>query len=120
MATSRTNTSEAIYRLDTATGAAAIAASVAAIKATRVLQAALHLSLAPTTSESLTITINSATGAAYDTLIYTLDLSTGSTINLLWQPSAELWLMPGDSLDVAYTNTDTRTYGLSIVTKEVY
>ena len=120
MATTRTNTSEAIYRLDTATGAVAIAASVAAIKATEVIQITLNLNLAPTTSESLTVTINSVSGAAYDTLIYSLDLSTASTTDLLWQPSEDLWLMPGDSLDIAYTNTDKRTYGLSVVTKEVY
>ena len=73
---------------------------------------------APTTSENFTITLNHATAAAYDTLLYSLDLSTGSTVDLAWFLDEPLYLLPDDSLDIAYTNTDTGTYGLSVVLKE--
>jgi hypothetical protein len=103
-----------------ATGSAAIATSVLvpAGQVYRVVSVALHLSAAPTTSENLTITLNSATAAAYDTLLYTLDPSSVAATNVLWQPDALLYLVAGDSLDVAWTNTNTRTYGLT-VTMEV-
>lgn len=110
----------AIHRVDYATGAAAIALSAAAEKSTIIQSVALHLDAAPTTSEDLTITLNSALGAAYDTLLYSLDLSVSSVTDLFWQPATDLVLQPGDSLDIAYTNTDTGTYGLQIISQETY
>jgi len=97
---------------DESAGTAAIAASFAAKRVSRVVSVTLKMSAAPTTSQSFTITLNAAAGTAYDILLYTLDLSISGVTMLMWQPDQELWLAIGDSIDVAYTNTDTRTYGV--------
>ena len=104
-----------------ATGSGAIATSVLvpAGKVYRVTAVTLHLDAAPTTSEAFTITINAQAGAAYDTLAYSIDLSAGSVTDVLWQPDEFLYLIAGDALDVAYTNTDADTFGLQVTVREV-
>ena len=104
---------------DEATGAAAIAHSLAIKKVSKLISVSLHLDDGPSDSENYTITINKNAGAAYDTLIYSLDLSTGSTKNLLWLPDADIYLEPGDAIDVAYANTGTDTYGSQITVLEL-
>ena len=102
----------------TATGAAAISKSFPSSDTPCVIRGIrLHLSSAPTTSESFTITLNDKTGAAYDTLLYTNDLSVGSVTDVYY--AEDVYLEAGDYVDVAYTNTDTRTYGLTILA-EIY
>lgn len=103
----------------TATGAAAIAASATAKRVCRLGSIAVKFSAAPTTSEDLTVTLNSMTGAAYDTVLLTVDPSTDSTTSIVYIPDAPLLLEPGDAVDVAYTNTDTVTYGVTITLDEV-
>jgi hypothetical protein len=107
-----------------ATGSAAIAASTGAFSQPFELDhISLHLDAAPTTSENLTVTLNAFDGAAYDTLLYTLDLSTDSTTDLVLlagDTDGSTALLPrlyakGDSIDVAYTNTDAGTSGLRII-----
>lgn len=99
-----------------ATGAAAIAASatVPAGQPMRLVSITVHFSAAPTTSELLTATLNANAGAAYDTVIYSVNPSTGSTTDILFQPNYPLYLEGGDSIDVAFANTDTNTYGVQI------
>jgi hypothetical protein len=72
------------------------------------------LSAAPTTSENLTVTLDSAIGAAYDVVLYTVDPSATSATSITWQPTVPLYLRPGDAVTLAYTNTDTRTWGATI------
>lgn len=104
-----------MIRVDKTTGAVAIAASLSARDCITLRQVTLHFSSAPTTSENLVFKITNATdGAAYDTVIYTADPSTLSMTDLLWIPGNETVLVSGDSFDISYTNTDTRTYGLKI------
>ena len=103
------------------TGAAAIATSltVPAGATYQLISVTCNLSTAPTTSQAFTITLNAHAGAAYDTLLYTLDPSTTSVTDILWQPDVPIVLEGGDAIDVAYTNTDTRTYGVQITAAEV-
>ena len=82
-----------------------------------VVSVELHLSAAPTTSENLTITRDNSQGPEYDTRLYTLDMSSASTTDLLWTPDQPMYLWPGDAVDVAYANTDGRTYGLTVTVK---
>jgi len=122
MTTTRTSITGAYtaLRKDVATATTgAIALSATAIKATEFKHVSLKLSAAPTTSENLTITINANAGAAYDILLYSVDLSSGSTTTMVWYPDEPLFLETGDSIDVAYTNTDTRTYGVQITMLEL-
>ena len=104
-----------------ATGAVAIATSVTVPASnTYILRhVSLALNAAPTTSEAFTITLDANAGAAYDVLLYSLDLAAGSTTDLVWFPDEPLYLEGGDAVDVVYTNTDTGTYGLQITVEAV-
>lgn len=102
----------------TETAALAIAASLATEKAAQILSVRCKFSAAPTTAGDFTVTRNAGAGAGYDTVEYTVDPSVAATVSISWTPDSELWLVPGDSLDVAYTNADTRTYGVEIVIRE--
>ena len=104
-----------------ATGGNAIAASMAVPTGAtfRLVSVSLNMSAAPTTSENFTITLNANAGAVYDVLLYSLDLSTGSTTDVVWFPDELMLLEGGDAVDVAYANTDTGTYGVQITAQAV-
>ena len=112
--------SASVFKIN-GTGAAAIATSmtVPAGRTYQLLSVSLKYNTAPATSESLTVTLNANAGATYDTVLYTVDPSVLSVTSLLWQPDEPLYLEGGDAVDVAYTNTDTRTYGVQITAAEV-
>ncbi len=97
----------------------AIVVSLVVARVARVVDVTLNLDAAPTTSESFTITLNALVGSEYDTLLYTLNLSTDSTTDIVWMPDQPLWLQPGDAIDVAFANTDGNTYGVLITALEV-
>ena len=102
-----------------ATGAAAIAASTSLSAAFKLVSVTVHFSAAPTTSEALTITLNANDGAAYDTLLFSEDPSATSATDIVFIPDGDLVFESGDEIDVAFTNTDTRTYGVRIVTQAI-
>jgi len=81
-----------------------------------VLAVEVHFSAAPTTSEDLTLTLDSVSGAAYDTVLRSVDPSASSATDVLWE--GPFYLANGDALDVAYTNTDTRTVGVTYFWRE--
>ena len=85
----------------------------------RLVSLTLNLSAAPTTSENLTVTLNSVDGVIYDTLLYSLDLAAGATADLLWQPDPEILLEGGDVVNVAWANTDVRNWGAQLTFKAV-
>lgn len=103
-----------------ATGSAALSETTGAVdRPSRFDSLTLNLSLAPTTSENFTITLDSRNGAAYDTLLYSLDLSAGSVADLVLDESdINITLYDGDALVIAWTNTDMRTYGLELTLME--
>lgn len=76
----------------------------------------VHFDTAPATSESLTITINPTEGAAYSTVLYKVNPSTGSLTDILYYPAdGPLLCKNGDTIAVAFPNTDARTHGTRIV-----
>ena len=85
----------------------------------RLVSVSCLFSAAPTTSENFTVTLDANAGAAYDVLLYALDPSVGATYSIVYLPDQEIILEGGDAIDVAYTNTDTRTYGVQITFKAV-
>ena len=93
--------------------------TVPADHAYRLISVSCVFDIAPTTAENLTITLDDANGNDYDLLLYTLDVSAGATTDILWQPDEELMLVGGDAIDVAYTGTDGRNYGLVYTVKRV-
>ena len=112
--------SASVYKIN-ATGAAAIATSmtVPAGRTYQLLSVSCKFSAAPAASENYTITLNANAGAAYDTVLYTVDPSVTSITSMIWQPDEPVYLEGGDAVDVAFTNTDTRTYGVQITVAEV-
>ena len=62
--------------MEEATGSAAIATSIAPGFSAELIDIRIKMATVPTTSEALTVTINSESGAVYDTVIYSKDLST--------------------------------------------
>jgi len=109
-----------IYKINgTGTAALALNGTVPAGQHYRLVSLTLNLSAAPTTSENLTVTLDAYPGAIYDTLLYSLDLSAGSTADLLWQPDPEVLLEGGDVITVAWANTDARNWGAQLTFKAV-
>lgn len=95
----------------TATGSAAIAYTLAPGFAFDLQEVRLHLSAAGNAG-NFTITADNNAGAAYDVVVYTLDLT--SVINICWQPTRPMRFNAGDELDFAWANAIGRTYGLEI------
>lgn len=98
-----------------ATGSGAISTSTTLSAAAKLKSITLLFNTAPTTSEDLTVTLNATDGAAYDAVLRTTDPSVGSKTSVVYD--LDIPLENGDEIDVAYTNTDARTYGLRIVTE---
>ena len=103
----------------TATGAGPINTTYVtpAGRSAQLVSVAINLSAAPTTSENLTITFDSGAGALYDTLLYSVNPSTTSATDIYWWPDQPTYLTAGDAVDVQYTNTDGRTYGVTITVR---
>ena len=71
----------------------------------------LHLSAAPTTgTQNLVLTVDNGVAAAYDLVILTIDLVANAVTDLVVKPNTTL--KAGDVVTAAWTNTDSRTYGL--------
>ena len=85
----------------------------------RLVSVTIHLNAAPTTSEDYTITLDPEAGAAYRTLLYTLDLSAAAVTDLVWQPDEEIILTGDDQIEIRYDNTDVRLYGVQVTMKAV-
>jgi hypothetical protein len=107
-----------VYKVN-GTGAVAIATSltVPADQTYELVSVTCAFNVASATSENFTITLNANAGAAYDVLLYTVDPSVASLTSLLWQPDEPVLLEAGDAIDVAYANSDARTYGLQITAR---
>jgi hypothetical protein len=107
--------SASVYKVN-GTGAEAIATSltVPAGQTYQLVSVTCKINAAPTTSENFTVTLNANAGAAYDVLLHTVDPSITPITSLVWQPDEPVLLEGGDVVDVAWFNTDRRTYGLQI------
>jgi hypothetical protein len=97
-----------------ATGAAAIAATCRPYDNATIDRVALKLSGAASTPENVIVTLDSGSGAAYDTILVQFDPSVIGGTSFVWVPDYPLTLGPNDIITVTYTNTDTLTYGLTI------
>lgn len=97
-----------------ATGAVVMNTTTAIAAEFKLLKIVCHFSAAPVTSESLTVRLDSIAGAAYDTILYSLNPSLSAATDVVFLPDGDMKFKTGDELVVAFTNTDLRTYGLSI------
>lgn len=96
-----------------ATGAAAIATSLTPTAPIVLVCVKLHLDIAGGVAENFTVTINSATAAVYDTVLFSQDMNTATDV--LWLPEQPIPIVNNDVIDFAYANTNTRTYGLEVI-----
>lgn len=102
-------------RACTATGAAAISTSCEPHDVGAIIERiTLKLSAAASTSENVIVTLDSGSGAAYDVILVQFDPATLGGATFVWVPDYPLSLAFDDAIVITYTNTDTRTYGLSV------
>lgn len=75
------------------------------------------LSAASATSENLTITIDSDFGSAFDNLIYSKDMNGFQHINNMFDVPRKL--SADDKINVAWANSNSRTWGIKLFTKRL-
>ncbi|MBE7462870.1 MAG: hypothetical protein HS116_05170 [Planctomycetes bacterium] len=96
-----------------ATGAASLAITVTPSGSEwELLALRIHLSGAAA-AENLTITLDAAAGAAYDTVVYSKAMS-GLT-DVLEVFARPIPFNAGDALVIAWANGNSRTYGLELL-----
>lgn len=71
----------------------------------------LHIAVAPGETDIMTITIDSAKGAAWDTVIYSGELNTVTNLEYI-NPNVDLPFSKDDILRVAWPNAAGRTFGI--------
>jgi len=103
------------YTADRTTGSAAISKTVTPGAAFRLEEVRVHLSAAGGASENLTVTLDGGAAASvYDTVLLTQNMSAVS--NICWKPTRPIICAhASDAIAVAYTNTNGRTYGLTVI-----
>ena len=76
----------------------------------------IHLSAVPTTAGDLTVVLDAADGAVYDTVLFRLDPSDGDGAgDIVYTPLVPIPCVAGDAISVAYANVDALTYGVRVV-----
>lgn len=101
--------------VERATGAAALAMTLAPGVPFKIVGVRLHLSAAGGASENFTMTLDSGQAAAYDTVLLSQDMNTATDV----VDNTEHFFEADDEVDFAYANTNTRTYGLEVFWREV-
>lgn len=74
----------------------------------------IHFNEAPTTAENLIVSYMNEAGEAYTTELHKGDPSVKSTTDLVLEWNNGFALDPGDSIKIAYPNTDGRTIGITV------
>ena len=95
-----------------ATGAAALAVAVNPGVIFALNEIRVHLS-AVGAAGNLTVTIDNGAGAAYDTVVFTQDMT--AVTDLVWSPDIPLQLASTDHIDIAWANAGNKTYGIEIL-----
>ena len=107
-----------VYRITSSgAGAVALSSTVPSGACYRVVSVGVHLSAAPTSAGSLTVTLDSIDGPEHDLLIDTTSMI--GVTDYLYLPDQDWLVIAGDAVDVAYANPDGRTYGARITLKAV-
>jgi len=75
------------------------------------------LSSASATSENLTITVDAAFGSGFDNLIYSKDMNGVQYINNMFDVPRKL--SADDKIDVAWANSNSRTWGIKLFTRRL-
>ena len=99
-------------KVDRATGAVAIATTIAPGAKWALREIRVHLSDAGGAG-NLTATMDSGTALAYDSVVLTQDMT--SVTDLEWQPDFPMIFDADDEIDIAWANGSSRTYGLEVI-----
>ena len=99
------------YKVHRATGAVAIDSTLAPGRQIELVCVKLHLSAAGGAAEDFTVTIDSASAAVYDVVLFSQDMT--SVADIVWVPDRPIPVL-SDEIDFAYANSNTRTYGLEV------
>ena len=94
-----------------ATGSGAMNETITITRPSKILSIMLHLSSVGATSENFQVSIDSDSGTAYDAVLVAQDMNTVTS----FFSNTEIYLAPGDDLDLTYTNTDASTWGIEVV-----
>ena len=98
----------------------ALALSTLEARRFKLVKVTVKFNTKPTTSEDVTLTLNASDGADYDAIIARANPSTGSgTGDIVFTGDDNDIFEAGDELDLAFPNTENRTYGARIVTEPV-
>ena len=89
-------------------------------KTYQLISVTLLVDIAPTTSENFVIAIAPAAGPDFNVPLYTLDLSIIGVTSIVWQPDQPYYLIGGDLLNITWTNTDDRLWGLEYTLLRVH
>ena len=106
----------ATTRTHRATGAAAIASTLAPGVAWQLEEIRVHLS-AVGASGNFTATVDNESGAAYDEVLVTQDMT--AVTDYIWHPTRPKEFKAGDEVDFAWANAGTKTYGLEVIWKAI-
>lgn len=98
-------------RVQRATGAAAVAMTVAPGVAWQLEEIRIHLS-AGGAATNLTATVDAGAGAAYDVVVLTQAMN--AVTDYIYQPDRPHVFGPTDELDIAYANGGGATYGIEV------
>lgn len=101
-----------IYRVQRATGAVAVAMTIAPGVAWQLEEVRVHLSATGGAAENLTATMDAGAGAAYDTVI--LSQAMAAVADIVYRPERPHIFTSTDELDIAYANSNGRTYGIEV------
>jgi len=100
---------------DIATGSGAMAVTFDPEGSCKILQINLHLNAASATSEDLVISLDSVNGTAYDVNVVTHNMDTVKDLIISAHDINDFVMFAADKLTFAWTNTNTRTWGLEII-----
>ena len=107
-----------------ATGAGAIAEEIALDTDLYLEEVRLHLSDVVTTDEDFTIDLDSDNGTAYDMNLLTVDMGQDAdgvpdvVTDVVWRPIRPIRITKDNNIDFAFPNTETRTWGLTVVLRK--
>lgn len=104
------------YKYVRATGAAAIAETIAVDGGLVIIEVRLHLDAVGGAAESFTVTIDSGVSAVYDTVLASQDMN--ALADYVWRPAKPVPISDGDEIDFAWANTGTKTWGLAVIYRD--
>ena len=99
------------YRVQRATGAAAVDMTIAPGVPWQLESIRIHLSAGGAATD-LTATVDAGAGAVYDVVLATQAM--GGVTDYFYKPDFPIPFGPDDELDIAYDNGDGATYGIEV------